>query len=116
MQQGRGATLLDLVALKAAQQTGFPYMYLQTQRACLGFCILLRTLLPDEHPLNGAWDQFTSTWDKHSASIEHKLHHTDYALVLRWLQLRLLTWFTGQVRLPGLFPVPEFATLVTDIL
>lgn len=116
MRAAAGGSIADLALLKAAQVIGIPYTMSQTTATLQSFRILLHTVLPYSHPMVTGWDTFCTTWVGHNVELETTLSYQEYGLVLRWCQLRISTWFAGQAKQPGPYPVPRFNELLSDIL
>jgi hypothetical protein len=116
LREGTGANLGDFQVLRDTEKTGFPYSMTDTTYCFKSFRILLHTLLGDLHPLVTAWDTFVSMWIGRAAPLSEYLNHCQYALVLRWLQIRFSAWFSDQHREPVRVAIPDFLGLIQKIL
>jgi hypothetical protein len=116
LREGTSATLHDFQALRESEKSGFPYSMMECTYCFKSFRVLLHTLLGDAHPLTNAWDNFVSLWIGREARLAEYLGPCQFALVLRWLQIRFSAWFTDQHREPVMISVPDFTGLLTKIL
>jgi hypothetical protein len=116
LREGTSATLHDFQALRESEKSGFPYSMRECTYCFKSFRVLLHTLLGDVHPLTNAWDTFVSLWIGREARLAEYLGPCQFALVLRWLQIRFLAWFTDQHREPVMISVPDFTGLLAKIL
>lgn len=116
MVQGAGAALADLHQLCLVERTGIPTNVIQTTYCFKSFKVLLHAVLGASHPVTREFDAFLRHWTSSEIMLDTALAYPDAAgQAVHWIQLRISSWFTNQVRSPAPIPAPDLTRLLTLI-
>ncbi|MGH7974086.1 MAG: hypothetical protein ACREBR_01070 [bacterium] len=114
-----GATavpLTDLLTIKEADKIVLPARWNQTRITLELYSVVLDVVLGVEHRLVAAFRQFIKSARQYEfildqACFDHPLYP---ALILRWVQLKMVRWFSKTVHGVRL-PIPDFQQLLNAI-
>jgi hypothetical protein len=113
-----GATMPDIVQFRETDKVVMPTTAIQVSATLRQYRVLLHMLLQSTQPLTREFDSFCAAWTLDETNINEVCTTTPCfaALVLRWLQLRVATWFKNQTQSGGVnVPIPDLVELLQKI-
>ena len=115
LRESSSLQLSDMQFVDSAQKVGLPHSMDNCTWALKSFRVLLETILPAGHHMLTNYRVFLQSWDRNYQTLRENLEPVDYPYILRYVQLRVATWFKEQCLTPANLPAPELVPLVMSI-